>query len=74
MTHDFGNLSPAPQGTHERHDPPSTWRPLQQPLFRALWIATVASNIGTWMQNVGAAKPDSHTMPGKQEAAPRGVQ
>jgi MFS family permease len=24
-------------------------------LFRALWIASVASNIGTWMQNVGAA-------------------
>ena len=34
---------------------PSTWAPLRQPLFRALWIAAVASNIGTWMQNVGAA-------------------
>src|SRR5689334_14671175 len=34
---------------------PSTWSPLRQPLFRALWIASVASNIGTWMQNVGAA-------------------
>jgi len=33
----------------------STWSPLRQPLFRALWIAAVASNIGTWMQNVGAA-------------------
>lgn len=31
----------------------SVSRPLQQPLFRALWIAAVASNIGTWMQNVG---------------------
>jgi predicted MFS family arabinose efflux permease len=28
---------------------------LRQPLFRALWIASVASNIGTWMQNIGAA-------------------
>ncbi|HEX9625945.1 MAG TPA: MFS transporter [Acidiferrobacterales bacterium] len=29
--------------------------PLRQPVFRALWIATVASNVGTWMQDVGAA-------------------
>ncbi len=34
---------------------PSAWSPLQQNLFRALWLASVASNIGTWMQNVGAA-------------------
>src|SRR5437879_7394481 len=27
--------------------------PLRQPLFRALWIASVVSNIGTWMQEVG---------------------
>jgi hypothetical protein len=27
--------------------------PLRQPLFRALWIASVASNIGTWMHDVG---------------------
>ena len=33
----------------------SIWQPLHKPLFRALWIATVASNIGTWMQDVGAA-------------------
>lgn len=33
----------------------STWGPLAQPLFRALWIASIASNIGTWMQSVGAA-------------------
>ncbi|HYA37594.1 MAG TPA: MFS transporter [Candidatus Methylomirabilis sp.] len=29
--------------------------PLREPVYRALWIATVASNIGTWMQDVGAA-------------------
>lgn len=34
---------------------PSAWSPLRQPVFRALWLASVASNIGTWMQNVGAA-------------------
>lgn len=33
---------------------PSAWGPLVQPLFRALWLAAVASNIGTWMHNVGA--------------------
>jgi MFS family permease len=30
------------------------WRPLAQPVFRSLWLASVASNIGTWMHNVGA--------------------
>ncbi|PJI90566.1 MFS transporter [Sphingomonas koreensis] len=29
-------------------------RPLANPVFRALWIATVVSNIGTWMHDVGA--------------------
>lgn len=31
------------------------WSPLRRPVFRALWIAGLASNVGTWMQNVGAA-------------------
>ena len=31
----------------------SAWSPLRQPLFRALWIASVTSNIGTWMHDVG---------------------
>ena len=30
------------------------WAPLANRVFRALWIASIASNIGTWMQNVGA--------------------
>lgn len=29
--------------------------PLATPLFRALWIATIVSNIGTWMNDVGSA-------------------
>ncbi|MCC6263410.1 MAG: MFS transporter [Bryobacterales bacterium] len=33
----------------------SAWAPLSQPVFRALWLASLGSNIGTWMQNVGAA-------------------
>ena len=34
---------------------PSPWSPLRQRTFRALWIATVASNVGTWMNDVGAS-------------------
>src|SRR5260370_10802561 len=33
----------------------SAWSPLREPVFRALWIATVVSNVGTWMQDVGEA-------------------
>src|SRR2546426_7769521 len=33
----------------------SAWTPLWHPVFRALWISSLVSNIGTWMQNVGAA-------------------
>lgn len=33
----------------------SAWSPLQHRVYRALWIALLASNIGTWMQAVGAA-------------------
>jgi MFS family permease len=31
----------------------SAWSPLHQSLFRALWIATIVSNIGSWMQDLG---------------------
>ncbi len=33
----------------------SAWGPLREPVFRALWIAAVASNVGTWMEDVGEA-------------------
>jgi MFS family permease len=32
----------------------SPWAPLRAPIFRMLWIAVLASNVGTWMQTVGA--------------------
>ncbi|HEX9134262.1 MAG TPA: MFS transporter [Ktedonobacteraceae bacterium] len=32
----------------------STWAPLRAGIFRALWLAVLVSNIGTWMQTVGA--------------------
>src|SRR3954470_1530776 len=31
----------------------STWSPLKYPLFRALWIASTASHIGSYMTDVG---------------------
>jgi MFS family permease len=33
----------------------SAWSPLRYRVYRALWIALLATNIGTWMQIVGAA-------------------
>lgn len=38
---------PAPEAS-------SAWTPLREPLFRSLWIASLISYTGTWMQNVGA--------------------
>ncbi|EFW91523.1 hypothetical protein ZOD2009_13206 [Haladaptatus paucihalophilus DX253] len=33
----------------------TVWQPLREPVFRAMWTAALVSNVGTWMQNVGAA-------------------
>ena len=33
----------------------SAWALLRKPLFRALWIASLTSSIGTWMHELGAA-------------------
>jgi len=38
----------------EKENAQSAWSPLKLPLFRALWIAAVFSNIGTWVHDVGA--------------------
>jgi MFS family permease len=32
--------------------PATLWSPLSYSLFRAIWLASVVSNVGTWMQNV----------------------
>ncbi|RSM59976.1 MFS transporter [Actinoplanes sp. ATCC 53533] len=44
----------------------SAWRPLRDKIFRGLWIGVLASNVGTWMQTVGAQwhlvhEPDAAT-------------
>ncbi|MDY7091468.1 MAG: MFS transporter [Acidobacteriota bacterium] len=33
----------------------SPWTPLRVPVFRSLWLAALASNVGTWVHEVGAA-------------------
>src|SRR3984893_9926797 len=43
------------QAAPVRGGPPSLWRPLRTPVFRNLLIADVMSDIGTFMQTVGAA-------------------
>lgn len=43
---------PGPPAAHPR---PSILEPLRVPVFRALWLAGIVSNVGTWMQNVGGA-------------------
>jgi len=35
--------------------PPGPWAPFSQPTFRALWLAILVGNIGTWMHDVAAA-------------------
>ena len=48
--------APAPQQASTAVAPvvQSAWSPLKNGLFRGLWIATIVSNVGTWMQDVGA--------------------
>jgi MFS family permease len=43
--------SPSPQSTPT----PGPWSPLSQPVFRRMWLAVLASNIGTWIHDVSAA-------------------
>jgi MFS family permease len=38
-----------------RQEAPSLWRPLQTPIFCQLFVADVVSDVGTFMQGVGAA-------------------
>ncbi len=47
--HDVSTQAAAPASSASG----SSWQPLRQPVFRMLWIATVVSNIGSWMNDVG---------------------
>ncbi|MFO7641856.1 MAG: MFS transporter [Candidatus Competibacteraceae bacterium] len=49
--------SPLSPGEEERKPsaaPPSAWSPLRHTIFRWVWLAAIASNIGAWMHEVGA--------------------
>lgn len=41
--------------TSPQQETPSLWRPLRTPIFRQLLVADVMSDVGTFMQGVGAA-------------------
>src|SRR3954463_12848600 len=34
---------------------PASLSPFRYPMFRAIWLATLMSNLGVWIQSVGAA-------------------
>src|SRR6266540_2389005 len=42
-------------GAGQRAAAVSAWVPLRRELFRGLWLASVVSNLGTWMHEVGAS-------------------
>src|SRR6266404_4538410 len=46
----LGVLAAAPQAQPRLA---SAWSPFREPLFRNLWLASVISYSGTWMQNIG---------------------
>src|SRR5438445_7274380 len=39
----------------KRPETTSAWSPFRYSLFRALWVASIVSNLGTWMEEVGEA-------------------
>jgi MFS family permease len=46
--------SPVESGVTPETGEGSAYAPLRRPVFRTLWTASLASNLGTWLQNVGA--------------------
>ncbi|QHC19157.1 MFS transporter [Streptomyces sp. GF20] len=66
--------------TQQKHDGgarengPSSWAPLRGRTFRVLWSAQLGSNVGTWMQTVGAQwmlvqQPNAPTLTAAVQAA-----
>src|SRR5438045_3626934 len=49
----LGDIQQRPTATTMQSASP--WSPLVRPAFRALWLATLISNTGGWMQDVGAS-------------------
>jgi len=51
VTSESPGKEPTPQAQANLDSPLA---PLRHPLFRAVWIATIVSNMGTWMHEIGA--------------------
>jgi MFS family permease len=43
---------PAAESARTAPAAPRPWAPLREPMFRAMWIAVLASNVGSWIENV----------------------
>lgn len=48
-------MADADSPVHERYQPGGALAPFRYPAFRAIWMANLASNIGSMIQSVGAA-------------------
>ena len=48
------DLPPHPPAVERPARNASAWEPLRLPLFRMFWFASLASNLGTWIHEVGA--------------------
>ncbi|HEY0334939.1 MAG TPA: MFS transporter [Stenotrophomonas sp.] len=49
------NIAPPPVGSPSAAAEGGAWAPLRERMFRALWLAILGSNIGTWINDVAAA-------------------
>src|SRR5712692_8142309 len=47
-------VDPSLPGRMTQSKTQSPWSPLRNTLFRNLWIASIVSNLGTWMHDLGA--------------------
>jgi MFS family permease len=54
MGRSYTDAAVAADPTPDRPAPASALAPLARPVFRALWVAAPVSNVGFWMQSVGA--------------------
>ncbi len=52
--HSVGAVKGDAEQSPERTESDSAWAPLAVPVFRAFWIASLVSNLGTWVHEVGA--------------------
>jgi len=52
-----------PQAPPAPPAPPGALDPLREPTFRNIWIANMVSNVGAWMQGVGAGWEMTHLAP-----------